>query len=80
MKRILFIAFTILSFAIIFTACNNTPESNLAADEAYSCSMHPQVLREAPGQCPICNMDLTKRKITPAEAEKLHKDSSHLNH
>ncbi len=24
----------------------------------YTCSMHPQVLKDAPGECPICHMDL----------------------
>jgi len=79
MKRILFIAFTILSFVLIFTACNNNQSSDLAPDETYSCTMHPQILREKPGQCPICGMDLHKRKMTPAEMEKMHKDSSNHN-
>lgn len=26
--------------------------------EVYTCSMHPQVQRDAPGDCPICGMDL----------------------
>ena len=27
-------------------------------DELWTCGMHPQVLEEAPGQCPICGMNL----------------------
>jgi multidrug efflux pump subunit AcrA (membrane-fusion protein) len=30
-------------------------------DEWY-CTMHPQIVRSQPGQCPICNMDLKKRE------------------
>ena len=34
-----------------------------AADDAsgtlWTCGMHPQVIQEEPGQCPICHMDLT---------------------
>lgn len=26
--------------------------------EVWSCSMHPQIQRDGPGQCPICGMDL----------------------
>lgn len=29
-----------------------------AADDSYTCSMHPQILRPEPGECPICGMDL----------------------
>jgi len=79
MKRILFIVILIMSATLLITACNdNKPQ--LAKDEIYSCPMHPQVLKEKPGQCPICNMDLQKRKMMPAEMEKMHRDSAnHAN-
>jgi Cu(I)/Ag(I) efflux system membrane fusion protein len=28
------------------------------ADPAYRCPMHPDVVRDEPGQCPVCGMDL----------------------
>src|SRR3954471_19640098 len=31
------------------------------AHDEYYCPMHPQVVRNQPGSCPICNMDLKKR-------------------
>ncbi|MEO7462920.1 MAG: heavy metal-binding domain-containing protein [Ferruginibacter sp.] len=74
MKRILLIIAILFSSVIIFTACNNNNASaDLAKDETYSCPMHHQITREKPGQCPICNMDLEKRKMTPAEIEKAKK-------
>jgi len=30
-----------------------------ASAELYTCGMHPQVVHEGPGTCPICGMDLT---------------------
>jgi len=30
-----------------------------ATHQLYSCGMHPQVIHEGPGTCPICGMDLT---------------------
>ena len=29
--------------------------------QLYTCSMHPQIVRDAPGQCPICGMDLVPK-------------------
>src|SRR5512143_1154608 len=37
--------------------------------EIYTCTMHPQIIREKPGECPICGMTLVK-KLVPAEVEK----------
>lgn len=33
-------------------------KANLAAGKKYVCSMHPQVIRDTPGDCPICGMFL----------------------
>lgn len=33
-----------------------------AADAEYYCPMHPSVVRDEPGSCPICGMPLSKRK------------------
>jgi Cu(I)/Ag(I) efflux system membrane fusion protein len=27
----------------------------------YTCSMHPQIIRNEPGNCPICEMTLVKK-------------------
>lgn len=35
----------------------------------YTCPMHPQILKEEPGQCPICNMDLEKVDSKTPEVE-----------
>lgn len=32
--------------------------SKAEANQLWTCSMHPQILREEPGDCPICGMDL----------------------
>ena len=29
----------------------------------YTCSMHPQIIRDKPGNCPICGMTLVKKVI-----------------
>ncbi len=40
-----------------------------SADIEYTCSMHPQVRQDEPGDCPICGMDLI-----PASDEDDHQD------
>jgi len=29
--------------------------------DTYTCPMHPQIVKNAPGQCPICGMNLVKK-------------------
>ena len=36
-----------------------------AEGELYTCPMHPQVIQEGPGTCPICGMDLVPKKRQP---------------
>ncbi|ESU24535.1 putative Co/Zn/Cd efflux system membrane fusion protein [Flavobacterium enshiense DK69] len=37
----------------------------------YTCSMHPEIIRDKPGNCPICGMTLVK-KMTNNHTEKNH--------
>lgn len=41
-------------------ACKGKPKEAAApkSDVYYTCSMHPQVMQDAPGKCPICGMVL----------------------
>lgn len=38
--------------------------------EYYTCTMHPQVISDKPGVCPICNMELVKKTIDDAADNK----------
>lgn len=38
------------------------PQEAHAADTKYTCGMHPMIIVDEPGSCPICGMDLTPLK------------------
>ena len=40
-----------------------------AAKTEYTCPMHPEIVRDAPGSCPICGMALEPRTITGGEEQ-----------
>jgi P-type Cu+ transporter len=42
-----------------------------AAGQRYTCPMHPEVVRDAPGSCPLCGMALEPMQIS-AEPEESH--------
>jgi len=46
---------------------NQAPTSPSAA-KVYQCPMHPEVVQDAPGECPICGMDLVEVKEAPPVA------------
>ncbi|QHS55234.1 efflux RND transporter periplasmic adaptor subunit [Mucilaginibacter sp. 14171R-50] len=58
----------LLVLVLAFAACKQKPVQQVAAKEQtkayYTCSMHPQVHEEHPGNCPICGMKLIKVELT----------------
>ena len=51
-------------------ASGDSPTASLdepADEDLYQCSMHPNIVAEEPGQCPICAMDLQPVEKTEAE-------------
>jgi Cu(I)/Ag(I) efflux system membrane fusion protein len=55
-----------LSVAHSFGLFSSEPAS--AASGRYYCPMHPQVVRDHPGECPICSMTLVEREGSNAQA------------
>lgn len=37
--------------------------SDAPGSKKYTCPMHPEIIKDEPGQCPICNMDLVEMKV-----------------
>ena len=47
------------------------PATRMPAGTEYTCPMHPEIVRSAPGTCPICGMALEPRTVTLGEGENL---------
>src|SRR5260221_13097153 len=62
--------------ATLLTSCSRS-EHTANESEQYSCSMHPQVIQDKPGTCPICGMDIV-RKTRQGEEVKITKELSYL--
>lgn len=59
MKRKIIFLFIAISF--ILESCNSK-DNHIDAEDSiyYTCPMHPNIKRNAPGFCPLCNMPLIK--------------------
>ena len=42
-------------------------QEQATAGTQWTCPMHPEIIRDAPGACPICGMALEPRKVTGEE-------------
>ncbi|MGZ4974094.1 MAG: efflux RND transporter periplasmic adaptor subunit [Limisphaerales bacterium] len=71
-KRLLFILIALaalLAAGAWFATTHSSSASTSATAEKtmYTCGMHPQVVQDHPGNCPICGMKLTPIKSTKAK-------------
>ena len=45
------------------TGCKKSaPSESGAHAQQYTCSMHPEVVKDAPGNCPKCGMKLVEKR------------------
>lgn len=52
-------------FGVIGAAENeaHTHEGEVISNQMWTCSMHPQIMQNEPGDCPLCGMDLIPAEI-----------------
>ncbi|HLD45957.1 MAG TPA: heavy metal-binding domain-containing protein, partial [bacterium] len=70
-KVVVLLLFVALSMAT-FAGCHNQQKD--AGIDHYTCSMHPQIISDKPGECPICHMTLVP---VYKEDHNNHSGSSH---
>ncbi len=68
MKKYLII---IAALLFVLPSCKNKKAAMVNKDEYYTCSMHPQIMEDKPGTCPICQMDLIVVKRTNTAADEI---------
>ena len=64
-KNILTCLLVIACYLLPVASCNNkktSPVQGTEKKELWTCSMHPEIIRDKPGTCPICGMDLIKKE------------------
>jgi Cu(I)/Ag(I) efflux system membrane fusion protein len=62
MKNTLILSATVLFMVSgLFISCDKK-EAAKEPGIIYTCPMHSDVIKDAPGQCPICGMDLVERQ------------------
>lgn len=68
MKKNLLIMSFIFFSAVIFSSCGQSNTKEKAGTEKevakvqYTCPMHPEVVTDNSGKCPICGMSLVVKK------------------
>lgn len=69
MRKLVLILSVIALISFAITSCSGSPEKETenkdsiqGANVQYTCSMHPEVLQDKPGDCPKCGMDLIEKK------------------
>jgi Cu(I)/Ag(I) efflux system membrane fusion protein len=61
---------------LILTSCRQDVDHSKHAD-TYTCPMHPTVVSDNPGTCPVCGMELV-RKARPSEEVEISGDLARL--
>ena len=68
MKKLIRYNFLLVILVSLAGSCSNvkkdehTKHKHEKEQEVYTCPMHPEIIRNTPGTCPICGMDLVKKE------------------
>lgn len=70
------IYFSIITILVLLTACNSKKKTIVESGTTYTCSMHPQIMKDEPGKCPICHMDLIPVQAVHIDSALIHSDDT----
>ncbi len=67
------------AIAFLLVGCGNKTfqsgeqkDTRLTSNVLYYCPMHPEIIREEPGDCPICGMKLVEIQSPGSAADSVH--------
>ena len=64
-ERLIYYTLLISAVLVFLGACNSRKpvvvEMDAIQNEVWTCSMHPEIIRDKPGNCPICGMEMVKK-------------------
>jgi Cu(I)/Ag(I) efflux system membrane fusion protein len=80
MKKTIRYSFIFLVVTSLFFSCGNREHAEHAEhvdvkEELYTCPMHPEIIRNAPGSCPVCGMALVKKQPGDKSVEDIQLDA-----
>ena len=78
MKKLMIISIFAASLLLGVSCGNKTTKTDaviktqqVATKDYYTCRMHPEVHKDAPGDCPICGMKLELKKVAKTDSVKI---------
>jgi len=81
MKLVKYLFIPFFAIALALSGCLKSEDAGkngntvVKEKEYWTCPMHPQIISDKPGVCPICNMDLIKKvseeKVEPANEKDM---------
>ena len=71
------LAIVILTPTLFLAACSDDKKNSNVKSQTFTCPMHPQVVQDKMGTCPVCGMDLVPFEKNSADAA-LHLNESQM--
>lgn len=68
----------LLPAAVLTVSCGKTEAPKQAKAARYTCPMHPEIVKDGPGECPICGMDLVPSDEVPSDGKPAEEASEGL--
>lgn len=74
-QYILFVLFVVIAAACSNNGQDHSGHQQTAAKELYTCPMHPDIIRDEPGKCPVCGMNLVPKETGGAKVADIELES-----